>query len=190
MSAVQTEAERLQWTGRDSTVPAPVTGEPPHRPSEAPAPWPAVHPHVRPRAKPRAGAELRRGLVAIALVGAMAAAAVAGSVAVAQQGFAVDGARAQIQRLQGQNRQLVAQLAELQSPQRIESEAIDRLGMQRPAGYVPVAAQPVPAAPSGGAAATAQATLPVPAGPAPGGARAVARSTLVGVQALWRRIRG
>lgn len=178
MSAVQTEAERLPWTDQDAVV----------RERAVPAARPVAVPRARPRA--RAGAGLRRGLLAIGLAAGMAAGAVASSVAVAQQAFAVDSARVQIQLLQGQDRQLQAQLAQLQSPQRIESVAIDQLGLQRPAGYSPVSALPVPPAPTEGAATSAQAALPVPAGPAPGSASAVLRSMVRGASAAWRRIRG
>ncbi len=190
MSAMQTEAERLHWISRDSAVPVPDLGGPLRRPSGVGVPRPAAPPFPRPRTRPRTGTDPRRGLLAIVLAGAMAAAAASGSIAVAQEQFAVDGTRTQIQHLQGQNRRLVAQLAELQSPQRIESEAVDQLGMQRPAGYAPVAVQPVPPAAVRGAAHTVQVTLPVPNGPAPGGVRSIVRATVSGAQALWRRVRG
>ena len=185
MSAIQTEARRPAWAGRDSTAPLLTPGT---LPSPAPGPRPRPQPRALPRSK--AAARLRRGLGAIALAGGMAAAAVAGSVAVAQQGFAVDAARAQTQRLQGQNRQLTAELAALQSPQRVLAVAVGGLGMQRPAGYLAVPARPVPPAPAQMRAGSAQAVLPVPAGPAPGSVVAIAGGVHSAVAGAWRRMWG
>ena len=187
MSAIQSGAEGTLYPGRDSAAPAlhPAWAPPAPAPS-LPEPQPQPRRRVRPRSGRSKAAALRRGLLAIALAGGMAALCAVGSVAVAEQGYAVDRAQAEVATLQDANRQDAARLAQLENPQRIQREAVDRLGMHQPAGYVPVA--PVQAPPPAPPAPpqTAQAVLPVPAGPAPGGA--VADSQHIGAWAsnVWR----
>lgn len=125
---------------------------------------------------------LRRGLWAVALAGGVFVAVAAGSAAVVMQAVDVSTAEAAVTSLQGQNRTLTVQLAELENPQRIERVATQSLGLVRPSAYVPVpsATAPRTARPRPGRAATALVNLP--SGPAPGGAVSLWRQGMGWVQ--------
>ncbi len=143
-------------------------------------------------ARVRADAEseryLRKGLMVVVACGVLLSATAVAGVVVTQQGLHLDTLRQQVSLARGQDRHLQAQLAALQSPQRIEHAAVERLGMQRPAAYVAVAAAHIPAAPPPAPAATRQAALPVPSGPAPGGAVALGRQMWAWLRLAGRRV--
>lgn len=139
----------------------------------------------------RVAAELRQSLTAIGLCMVMGGLLTVVAVHISAQADAVQAAQGQIAALTGQTQQLEAQLAALESPARIEYQAITRLGLERPAAYVPVPEVPVvirsrPQAPP----TSALEVLPVAPGPVPGSVVSlwrVARHTLTG---LWRRVAG
>ena len=174
MAAMQTGAEPTAWW------------------PEAAEAEPAVGPRRAPVRRVRAEAEseryLRKGLVVILASGVLLAITAVAGVAVNEQGLHLDTLRQQVSLARGQDRHLQAQLAALQSPQRIERAAVDRLGMQRPAAYVAVAAAHVPAAPPPAPAVTRQAVLPAPTGPAPGGAVALGRQIWAWLRLAGRRV--
>lgn len=189
MSAIQSGAEGALYPGRDSAAPALQPGWAAPAPVRSrPETLPEPRRRVRPRSVRAKADALRRGLAAIALAGGLAALCAVGSAAVAQASYAVDHAQAEVAALQDQNGQDAARLAQLQSPQRIQREAVDRLGMHRPAGYVPVVPVQAPPAPPPAPPKTAEAVVPVPAGPAPGGAVDVTRHVRGWTAATWRAV--
>lgn len=182
-------------TGGPAPAPASRPGSPgavpvPAAPRVQPAPRAAPRPRRRGRSAAAAGRELRRGVAAIGLCTVMAGALVWACVLQAAATEAATAARADIAALSGGNQQLQAELAGLESPARVEALAITRLGLQRPAGYVPVPLVPVTPAAAPGRPATVVATLPLPAGPAPGGAPSAWRALRAAVAGVWRRVAG
>ena len=174
MAAMQTGAEPTAWWAQAAEA-APAVAE-----DRAPI--------RRVRADAAAERYLRKGLVVVVASGALLAATALAGVAVTQQGLHLDTLRQQVTQAQGQDRHLQAQLAALQSPQRIERTAVDRLGMQRPAAYVAIAAAHVPAASPPVPAATRQVVLPAPTGPAPGGVVALSRQLWAWLRLAGRRV--
>lgn len=150
--------------------------------------------------RPAAGAaaaarEWRRSLLTIGLCAAMAGTVAAAGLGLSGESARVQGLRASVQALEGQDELLLARLGALQSPQRVEQEAIARLGLAHPAGYVPVpvlsAGGPLPPPP----AHQAVLQLPLPPGPPPGSPAQLWQSLRLWaarsgrtLSQLWRRV--
>ena len=161
--------------------------------------WPAPAPGIPAPAEPgpdrrreaAAAGALRRGLGAIALCAVIGGGLAWAALAVSLQAQSVQAVQGRITAVLGENQRLAARLAALDSPSRIETLAIDQLGLQRPAAYVPVPVVPVgPLARSRGRAASAEVLLPSPPGPLPGSPAALLRVARLTVSGFWRRVAG
>ncbi len=161
--------------------------------------WPAPAPGIVAPAEPgpdrrreaAAAWALRRGLSAIALCAVIGGSLAWAAMAVSLQAQSVQAMQGRVTAVLNENQRLAARLAALDSPSRIETLAIDQLGLQRPAAYVPVPVVPVgPVARPLGRAGSAEVLLPSPPGPLPGSPAALVRAARLAVSGLWRRVAG
>jgi hypothetical protein len=163
----------------------------------APAPEPVAPERALPPARrpdrlraQEAARRLRRGLAVVGACGAVGLALAWGALAVSLQANGVQAMQQRLAAVLATDQRLQAQWAELDSPARIQALAVDRLGLQRPAAYVPVPVVPVVPAPAAGRSASAVVRLPVPPGPLPGSPAALWTHLRAAVSGLWRRIAG
>lgn len=134
--------------------------------------------------------EWRSAVSALGVISLVAIATVGASVRVAELGYAVDQAQANAATVALQNAALRDTLASLENPATIHREAIAELGLQRPAGYVPIPVFAVAPVAKVGPGSEAMLRVPAFSGPAPGGLSATWHRASTWVRSAYRSVLG